>query len=71
MKDIRMPTPFTTSKTEKTGMGVNKHCMVAKERERRETDLDESPEHSHYRPGGEWRTNTVFEIEQTTPRSKP
>lgn len=34
MKDIRMPTPFTTSNAEETGMGANKHCMVAKERER-------------------------------------
>jgi len=34
MKDIRMPTPFTTSNAEEIGMGTNKHCTVAKEIEK-------------------------------------
>lgn len=34
MKDIKMPTPFTTSNAEEIGMGTNKPCMMAKQRER-------------------------------------
>lgn len=41
MKDIRMPTPFTTSNAEETGMGTNEHCTVAKERERERESEEE------------------------------
>ncbi len=53
MKDIRMPTPFTTSNAEETGMGTNKHCTVAKERkeererERRRRERDRGLKVSH------------------------